>query len=149
MMGRALFKINDETDRGNFLKYLEKHRESVLLDFREYYRLLYVESAESALEKEKEFISFWDTIACPLYLLDTPQPQIWDDATTLLYLLPPKRIATIKVSLRAKLNRDKHKHKKSQLTIDKDVYSELSSYASCEGLTLSDAIASLLLKQHV
>jgi len=147
-MGRALFIIDNKKDRNNFLTYLKKHRENVLLDLREYHRLLHVGSAEVSLEKEKEFISLWETISDVLYVRDTPQDKIWEDVTTLLYLLPPKRIETIKISLRAKLYREKHRNK-SQLTIDKDVYSELSSFASNEGLTLSDAIAALLIKQNV
>jgi len=143
-MGRALYKINDMTDRNNFLEYLKKHREKILLELRVYYRLLgSVSDDVLALEKEKEFVSFWEKISSSLYLLETKQSQIWEDTTSLLYLLPPKRIGTIKISLRAKLYRKKHTSK-SQLTIDKNVYSELSSFSSEHGLTLSAAIAALL-----
>ncbi len=147
-MGRALFTITNKTDRTNFLKYLEKHRENVLLDLRDHYRLLGDESGAVGLEKAKEFISFWENISSASYVRDTKQSLIWEDATKLLYLLPLKRIDTIKISLRATLYRDKHKNK-SQLTIDKDVHSELSSFAAKQGLTLSAAIASLLSKQNV
>ena len=54
-----------------------------------------------------------------------------------------ERIETIKISLRAMLYREKYRNK-SQLAIDKDVYSEFSSFASEQGLTLSAAIAALL-----
>ena len=143
-MGRALYKIRDTTNRNNFLEYLEKNREKVLLDLRVHYKSLDNVSGDVlAEEKVKEFISFWENISSALYLRDTKPSLIWEDATELLYMLPPKRIDTIKISLRATLYRAKHKNK-SQLTIDKDVHCELSSFASEQGLTLSAAIAALL-----
>ena len=74
---------------------------------------------------------------------DTDQEKIWDDTTSLLYMLPPKKIETVKVSLRAQRRSNIAKRKK-QLTIDADVYERLSAFSKREKLTLSDTLSKLL-----
>jgi len=78
-----------------------------------------------------------------LYVRDTDQEKIWDDTTSLLYMLPPKKIETVKVSLRAQRRSNISKRKK-QLTIDADVYERLSAFSKREKLTLSDTLSKLL-----
>ena len=132
-MGHPKFKINNKTDRNNFLNYLVNNETKVLNDLAEHLGDM----------SNKGFISFWNKLREASYIRDTPQEQIWEDVTSLLYMLPPKRIEAIKVSLRAKRRSNKSKNK-TQLTIDADVYNLLSTFANKENKTLSAAISDLL-----
>jgi hypothetical protein len=136
-MGHPKFTINNKVDRNNFLAYLERNKEAVLSSIKSNY------DEVAAFDKKEEFVVFWKKITNPLYIRDTDQDTIWEDTTSLLYMLPDKKIETIKVSLRAKRRSSKSKNK-TQLTIDTDVYDNLSSFAKQQKLTLSGALSVLL-----
>jgi len=133
-MARPRFIINNKIDRKNLMEYLDRNMENVLSSF-------------GTKDASAPFVALWEHIHFPRYVFDTDQNKIWEDTTALLYLLPPKKIDTIKISLRAKKRSAKSKSK-TQLTVDSDVYDLLSSYASSETVTLSEAIRKLLTEKN-
>ena len=142
-MGRKQFSFKDMTDVSNFFSYLDNNSEKVLFDLREYHRSKFKLSANECNLEVSKFVSLWKTLSKPSYSSSRSSDEFFEDVTVLLYLLPPARVNTIKVSLRAIRLRSK-KPFKTQLTIDKDVYSDLAAFAASEHLTLSDAINTLL-----
>ena len=141
-MGKKQFSFVNMTDVSNFFAYLEKHRAKVLYDLVEYYWLV-LHDLNLGEVKAKEFVALWETLSKPSYASSRSSDVFFEEVTVLLYLLPPARVNTIKVSLRAIRLRSK-KPFKTQLTIDKGVYSDLAAFAASKHLTLSDAINTLL-----
>ena len=142
-MGRKQFYFKNMTDVSNFFSYLKNNRDKVLFDLREYHCSVFKLSAKECSFEVEKFVSLWKTLSCPSYGSSVSSVKFFEDVTSLLYLLPLERVASIRIAIRAKVNRS-NKPFKTQLTIDKDVYSDLASFASSEQLTLSDAIAALL-----
>jgi len=140
------FKIDNSIDRNNFLKYLENNEKKVLKDFDFYLTMEHTGNSDAISSRLDAFLSLWDEIKKPVYIRDTPQEKIWDDATRLLFMLPPKRVKTIRVSLRAKKTSSSRKRK--MISVDADVHYHLAFFAKKHSLSLSAAMDLLLSKSH-
>ena len=141
------FKIDNSTDRNNLLKYLENNEKKVLKDLAFYLAEEHPGDYDAISSGQDAFLSLWNEIKTASYILDTPQEKIWDDATRLLFMLPPKRVKTIRVSLRAKKTSVGRKRK--MISVDDNVHYHLAFFAERYSLSLSAAIDLLLSKSHM
>jgi len=140
------FKIDNSIDRNNFLKYLENNEKKVLKDFDFYLTMEHAGNSDAVSSRLDAFLSLWDEIKKPFYIRDTPQEKIWDDATRLLFMLPPKRVKTIRVSLRAKKTSSSRKRK--MISVDADVHYHLAFFNSHINVTYNGFLFQLILKQE-
>ena len=135
-MGRAKFSLTDRLDQKNFMAYVERNEENLFYDLRSFAR----EQGKEPLDANHEFRSMLEYLRSPGFILDTSLDERYVFYDRLLYMLPPKTIERIKVSLRAKRNRSPSK---KQVALNDDAHALLKAFATERDLSLSDAVEML------